>query len=127
MTPQHAIFRQLFAECKSISIDTYDYLPDFDSKYPFIYVGEAINTTVVNNDLMGQVAQTIHIYAERTQRKRLDQLITQLFNIVSNLREVYEYNVSIRGIQQQIISDNSTNKILLHGIIEISYFYTKKG
>ena len=50
MTPSRAVFRQLFHEA-SKNMDTYDYLPDADAKYPFCFVEYGTNDDQSNSDL----------------------------------------------------------------------------
>lgn len=57
MTPNHDLFRKIFA-ISDARVDTYDYLPEADTKYPFVYVGENNGSDTPNNDLIGTARQT---------------------------------------------------------------------
>ena len=50
MTPTNAIFNQLYIISEQI-MDTYDYLPDAEARYPFCYVGNPDNIQPRNERL----------------------------------------------------------------------------
>lgn len=77
MNPQEAIFRELFESCRSIA-PTFDYLPESNDKLPFIYLGESSNTKRANDDLIGWVRQTVHIYGKRIDRKKVNDFIAKI-------------------------------------------------
>ena len=54
MTPTNAIFNQLYILSEQI-MDTYDYLPDAEARYPFCFVDNPYNTQREMNDLTGRV------------------------------------------------------------------------
>ena len=60
MTPNHALFRRLFA-ISNIRVATCDFLPDAKSAYPFVYIGENNGTESPNKDLLGRIRQTVHL------------------------------------------------------------------
>lgn len=126
MTPTHNIFRQIFATCSAIG-DTYDYLPDAQAKYPFIYIGEQSNTDNSRSDLMGSITQTIHIYGLRTERKKIMELETKLHDSLIKMRNAFEYNVNMTGYSTQLINDNTDVQPLLHVVVDVSFMYTRKG
>ena len=81
MTPNHDLFRKLFA-LPNLRVDTYDYLPDADTQYPFVYIGEYNGSDTPNNDLYGTVRQTVHIYGTRKNRSKIDNISAYLENTV---------------------------------------------
>ena len=94
MTPNHAIFRLVFAEGLKVTDRTFDYLPDAGTQYPFIYVGESSNANETNFDLFGNATQTIHIYATRMQRAELDNLTSLLLNALRGSCGAYDYAIN---------------------------------
>lgn len=127
MTPSHAVFRTVFKNGLQTTERTFDYLPDAETQYPFIFVGENSNVDEPNADLIGEVTQTIHIYATRTQRSELDNLASRLLNLLKTSRSAYEYSIMYQSHNQQDISDNTDVVPLIHRVIDIKYFYNKKG
>lgn len=127
MTPNHAVFRHVFAESLKVTGRTFDYLPDAGTQYPFIYIGESDGSDEVNFDLLGNVTQTVHIYATRTQRAELDNLTSLLLNSLRASRMAFEYAISYQSCNQQDTPDNTDVQPLIHRILDISFFYNKKG
>lgn len=126
MTPTHAIFRQSFLVCQSVTNNTFDFLPDAQTKYPFVYVGEQQDLPTENFDMFGECTQTIHIYALRTQRGEIDKLSSSILNGLRKQNMAFDYNVSFKNHNYQIIPDNTDVQPLLHAIIDIRFSYVKK-
>lgn len=125
MTPNHDLFRKIFA-ISDARVDTYDYLPDADAKYPFVYIGENNGSDMPNNDLIGTARQTVHIYGIRAQRAKIDNISAYLENVLKHLKEGYEYNFNHRNTEKQVIADNTDVQPLLHIVLDLTYNYTKK-
>ena len=125
MTPQRALFRKLYIECSQL-LSTYDFLDKEEIPYPFAYIGEAIGRDYPNNDLYGEVTQTVHIYAERSQTSIVDTKIIQLHNALSQMTEAFDYNVKLQDLQFNIIPDNTGVQPLQHVVVECLFTYTKK-
>lgn len=125
MTPQRALFRKLYIECNKL-LSTYDFLEKNEVPYPFAYIGESIGRDYQNNDLYGELTQTIHIYAERHQSSVIDTKISQLRNALSQMTEAFDYNVRLQDFQFSIIPDNTGVQPLQHVVVECLFTYTKK-
>ncbi|HET1389602.1 TPA: hypothetical protein VQO40_000101 [Streptococcus pneumoniae] len=125
MTPNHAIFRLVFAEGLKVTDRTFDYLPDAGTQYPFIYVGESSNANETNFDLFGNATQKIHIYATRRQRAELDNLTSLLLNALRGSCGAYDYAINFVSCNQQDAPDNTDVQPLIHRVLDISFFYNK--
>lgn len=125
MTPNHELFRLIYqmAEGKA---PTFDFLPEAGTQYPFIYIGENNALESPNNDLWGEVGQTVHIYAERTQRGILDDITAYLETNVKNISGKWEYHLQHKQTTKQIIPDNTDVRPLLHVVLDVFFTYTKK-
>src|SRR5574344_2691757 len=126
MTPTHNLFRQMYGIAKTIG-DTYDYLPNAQAKYPFIYIGEQSNTDNSHSDLIGNINQTIHIYGLRTESKLIMELETKLHDALIKMREAYGYHVSMTAYSTQLLNDNTDVQPLLHVVMDVNFMYTRKG
>lgn len=127
MTPNNAIFRQVFKECLVVTKDTYDYLPDASAKYPFVYIGEYSNTPNNNSELMGSARQTVHVYGDLKHRSTIDNIVSEVHDRLLFLSSAFNYNVSVERINEQTFSDNSSTIPLLHTVLDVYLTYTKKG
>src|SRR5699024_1148716 len=116
MTPQRALFRKLYIECSQL-LSTYDFLEKKEIPYPFAYIGESIGRDYQNNDLYGELTQTIHIYAERSQTSIVDTKIIQLHNALSQMTEAFYYNVRLQDLQFTNIPDNTGIQPLQHVVV----------
>ena len=125
MTPQRALFRKLYIECSQL-LSTYDFLEKQEVPYPFAYIGESIGRDYQNNDLYGELTQTIHIYAERHQSSVIDTKISQLHNALSQMTEAFNYNVRLQDLQITVIPDNTSETPLQHVVADCLFTYTKK-
>ena len=127
MTPNHAIFRHVFGQALKVTDRTFDYLPDAGTQYPFIYVAESSNADETNVDLFGNAAQTVHIYATRTQRAELDNLTSLFLNALRSSRGAYDYAINFVSCNQQDAPDNTDVQPLIHRVLDISFSYNQKG
>lgn len=125
MTPNHDLFRKIFA-ISDARVDTYDYLPEADAKYPFVYVGENNGSDTPNNDLIGTARQTVHIYGIRADRAKIDNISVYLENVLKHLKDGDEYNFNHRNTEKQVIADNTDVQPLLHIVLDFTFNYTKK-
>lgn len=125
MTPNHELFRLIYQMAEARE-KTFDFLPEAGTKYPFIYIGENTAQEAQNNDLWGTVGQTVHIYATREQRAYLDDISAYLETLVKNISGKWEYNLQHTNTNKQIIPDNTDVQPLLHGVLDVSFTYTKK-
>lgn len=125
MTPNHDLFRKIFG-ISDARVDTYDYLPGADTKYPFVYIGENNGSDTPNNDLIGTARQTVHIYGIRADRAKIDNISAYLENVLKHLKDGYEYNFNHRNTEKQVIADNTDVQPLLHIVLDFTFYYTKK-
>nr|DAK18438.1 MAG TPA: hypothetical protein [Caudoviricetes sp.] len=125
MTPNHDLFRKIFAIIDA-RVDTYDYLPDADASYPFVYIGEYNGSDTPNNDLYGSVRQTVHIYGTRKNRSKIDNISAYLESVLKHLKDGHEYNFNHRNTEKQVIADNTDVQPLLHIVLDFTFNYTKK-
>ena len=125
MTPNHALFRRIFAVSKP-RVDTYDYLPDVKSRYPFVYIGENNGSEMPNNDLLGSVRQTVHLYGLRTDRANLDDISAYLETEAKRVHDGYDYHLLHSSTSKQTIPDNTDVQPLLHIVLDFTFTYTKK-
>lgn len=125
MTPNHDLFRSLFSLC-NVRVDTYDYLPDAETKYPFAFLGESNGSDIPNNDVLGMVRQTIHLYGLREHRARLDKISANLEGAVKLLKDGYEHKLAHLSTSKQVIPDNTDVQPLIHIVLDVTFNYTKK-
>lgn len=99
-------------------------MPPEGTAYPFIYVGESqsLSDSLVKGMIFGQTSISVHVWHDAI-RKRGD-LSTIMFNIKRIARSITQtsgHGWCLSGIDEQILTDLSTNEPLLHGVLSFTY------
>ena len=118
MTPSRAVFRQLFYET-SKNMDTYDYLPDADAKYPFCFVDYGTNDDQSNSDLMGSVAINVHWFGTRNQAKQIDTATAKLHDQLLRINSFLPYHMHMSRWRDRPMPESPDAPGILHFIAEI--------
>lgn len=124
MTPSNAIFREVMRVCRGV-VSTYDYLPDGNTEYPFIFVGSVSNEDENNSDLIGEANIDVDIYGLRTDRNVLDEIQRLLHNEFRALSDAYGYSLRVVRIITDVRPDNTDRQPLLRVMLRLTINYTK--
>ena len=122
MSPQQEIFTAIRGICTKLGYTVYDYLPPDGVAYPFVFVGEQYSNDQANKSaVFGTVNQTVHIYHDDYKKRgttttMMDAIKTE----VRKLKSTPHFHVRVRSVDDQILTDNTTDTPLLHGVIEIA-------
>lgn len=123
-SPQQQIYDAVFLKSFNLTVNTHLFLPDGSAAYPFVYVGEQSDQDRANkSSVAGNVQQTLHIYGTVKQRREVTTLINNLKTELRNINKTENFRVTVRGIDSQLILDNSTPTNLLHGIVEVEFSF----
>lgn len=125
--PQQELFTRLKLNIQELGYDVYDGgLPPDGTPYPFIYLGDCQqDDTMLKNAICGSVYQTIHIWSNNPHnRGTVSSMLSAVKNICRQIEHTDNYSWLITNINQRIVADNTTNKPLLHGILEVDYKYS---
>ena len=125
--PQQELFTRLKLNIQELGYDVYDGgLPPDGTPYPFIYLGDCQqDDTMLKNAICGKVYQTIHIWSNNPHnRGTVSSMLSAVKNISRQIAHTDNYSWLITHITQRIVADNTTNKPLLHGILEVDYKYS---
>lgn len=127
MIPNHEAFRYCYAMCLTVDSNVYDYLPDGQARYPFIYVGENHKPLgeIVKDESVGEVRQNIHLFGTVKQRSKLNQLATHIHNQLKLNSGLGTYHFRPKEITFETINDNSTSQPLIHIVISVLFNYSK--
>ena len=125
--PQQEIFTQvkLNAEAKGYSVHD-GFLPPEDAPYPFIYLGDCGQTdTDCKNAIYGRVHLTIHFWHNNPrQRGTVSDMISVVKGICRNITKTAHYKWEARGVNTRIFPDNTTKSPLLHGVLEVDFYFS---
>ena len=123
MTPSRAVFRQIFHEADK-NMDTYDYLPDADTKYPFCFVEYGTNDDQSNSDLMGNVSIDVHWFGTRNQAKQIDTATVKLHDQLLKINSFLPYHMHMSGWRDRPMPESPDAPGILHFVAEIQITYT---
>ena len=121
MDPQQELFIALKLGIEKLSYAVYDgALPPADTPYPFVYLGDfRQNDTVYKNAVSGTVYPVIHVWhININQRGTVSKMLLNIKAVLYGLKRTNNYSWLIKNVNTQIISDDTTNTPLLHGVIE---------
>lgn len=121
LDPQQELFIALKLEIEKLSYAVYDgALPPADTPYPFVYLGDfRQNDTVYKNAVSGTVYPVIHVWHNNIkQRGTVSKMLLNIKAVLYGLKRTNNYSWLIKNVNTQIISDDTTNTPLLHGVIE---------
>lgn len=127
MTPYHAVYRGVTVLCEGIGNVTDVVDGDLTSieKEPLIYIGESNVEESGSGDLYGSVSQTIHIYGHMRDRKKTDETFVKIRDGLIGGIEEYSYRLTLPRVSFRVLQDTSTEKKLLHYILEYRVNYSK--
>lgn len=125
--PQQEIFTQLKLEAEQRGYDVYDgFLPPEDTPYPFVYLGDNQEAdTDCKNGTYGRVHLVIHVWHNNPrQRGRVSDMISVIKAICKNITKTAHYSWDARGLSSMIFPDNTTKTPLLHGVVEVDFYFS---
>lgn len=102
------------------------FLPPEDTLYPFYYLGDNEQTdTQYKNATAGNVLQTIHIWHDNPkQRGTVSSMLLFAKTVCRNISKTANFSWTVRNISQRIIPDNTTKTPLIHGVLEVEFYFS---
>lgn len=127
MDPQQELFTELLLKIKALGYDIYDgFLPPDGTPYPFVYLGDCQLVDDANKSaVFGNVYQTIHVWSNTPKnRGTVSQMLLNIKQICRQLEHTNNFAWSLRNVNQRIIPDNTTKEPLLHGVLDVEFFFS---
>lgn len=121
-TPQLRIWIDVRKICVALyGASVYEYLPPDNTNYPFVHLKSQFKQDLdVHKDFLnGRTQVIVDVWHNDTDFR--GTVATMMGNIETSVRVKYKRN--LLEANTQIITDNSTGKELLHGIIEFNIKY----
>ncbi|MGX2944219.1 hypothetical protein [Enterococcus alishanensis] len=125
--PDQELYDEVFKICKTLGYDTYGYLPDDGTKYPFVFIGESFELPIATKfALFGTIQLNIHIYGLQKKRKEVSDIKGNILFELRKFRKSNNFNwkISNNQTQPQMLQDTTTNTALWHCVIplEMQFF-----
>jgi hypothetical protein len=125
--PQQELFTAVRLGLMASGAGIYDtFLPPENTPYPFYYLGDNQQTdTQYKNATAGNVLQTIHIWHnDPKQRGTVSSMLLYAKAVCRNISKTAHYSWTVRNITQRIIPDNTTKTPLIHGVLEVEFYFS---
>lgn len=122
--PYNEIFQTVIELSRKKGYDTFDYLPDENQSYPFVFVGNQQNTDIqTKGRTLGTTHIQIDVYAEFNHRSEVLDIMDDLQATVINYQHTDNFKYQVTNTSQQMIADQSTDIPLWHGVLELDIQY----
>lgn len=126
MDPQQELFTELLVQLRKKGYDVYDtFLPPKDTPYPFIFIADNQQVDAPNKTaVFGNVYQTIHVWHNNPkQRGMVSEMLLNIKQVCYSLKHTANFTWNVRNIEQRILSDTTTTQPLLHGILNVEFYF----
>lgn len=127
MDPQQEIFTRIKRDLERFGYDVYDgILPPEGAPYPFVYLGDTTSDDrLTKTQINGVVYQTIHVWSNTPKnRGTVSEMLSEIKRLCRIISETHNFSWSVRNVSQRIIPDNTTGTPLLHGVLEIEFYFS---
>lgn len=127
MDPQQEIFTRIKRDLERFGYDVYDgILPPEGTPYPFVYLGDTTSDDrLTKTQINGVVYQTIHVWSNTPKnRGTVSEMLSEIKRLCRIISETHNFSWSVRNVSQRIIPDNTTGTPLLHGVLEIEFYFS---
>lgn len=124
--PYAEIFDTILELSNAQGYPTFDYLPDDNQNYPFVFIGTQQNVDQYTKDrTLGQTHVQIDVYGDayNKQREQVADMLEMLLTAISEHGETEHFGYSVTHSESQLLSDTSTDIPLWHGVLELDIKY----
>lgn len=120
---EQEIYDLIFKKIRDMGYDCYPFLPDEKAPYPFVVVGEtSLNPKPTKSFSLGEVSVVVHVWARKDSRKECAKIMDDVFKDIRIFRSPHVR--TLLDCSRRILADNSTNDVLRHGVLDLTYkFY----
>lgn len=121
--PDQQIHDELIKRATTLGLPAYPFLPPDGTPYPFMVVSYTqIIPQPTKTYLIGAVSAQVDVWGKIDDRKLVSDWIGQLMHAFSAIRQIEGTRWSMDlSSPTQIIKDNSTQELLYHGILDLTF------
>lgn len=127
MDAEQELFIALKLGIESIGYAIYDgALPPDGTPYPFVYMGDFRQSEKNHkNAVTGIVYPMIHVWHNNVkQRGTVSKMLLDIKTVCRKINRTSNYAWLFRNVNSRIITDNTTNTPLLHGVVEVEGLFS---
>lgn len=125
--PQQELFTALKLGFEALGYSVYDgFLPPDGTPYPFVYLGDFQQSDNANKSaVFGSVNATIHVWSDTPKnRGTVSGMLLKIKQACRKIERTANFGWSVRGVNQQMFADTTTNTPLLHGVVEVEFIFS---
>lgn len=125
--PQQELFTYLKLNIAAKGYDVYDgFLPPKNTPYPFVYLGKfSQSDSESKTELYGTVYATIHVWSNTPEnRGTVSKMLSDIKAICRSIGQTKNFSWFVFSMNQDILSDSTTNSPLLHGFLEVGFKFS---
>lgn len=124
VTPYDELFDKAFEVSESLGFSTYDYLPQDEVAYPFVFIGEQFNEDqLTKGRMVGESNIIVHIFHDHLHRRELNAAMARLRVALLNIRETEHFSWNPAGSNSNTVGDGSPANPTFHGFLDITYTF----
>ena len=125
MDPQQELFTDLLVRLKNLGYDVYDgSMPPESTSYPFVYMADSqlVDDRRYKDAVFGNVFQTVHVW-HNNPRKRgtVSAMLLAIKDEANKIEYTNRFYWELRNVTQRILTDDSTDRTLLHAVLELEF------
>lgn len=130
MDPQQELFSALLVKLRKYGKEkgygVYDgNLPPDGTPYPFIYLAETTQGDIqTKSKLNGMVNQSIDIWSDNPRKRgTVSGILADIKMMCRETESTKHFSWQVRNINQNILPDDTTKQPLLHGKLQIDFYF----
>ena len=126
MTATQELYDTLYQNLE-VKYSVYEALPQEEVDYPFIVLGQIQQVNSNYKTAIGKTLNiTIDVWSDSESRFSVDQIMNDIDEISTIGSKNYYFLKRINESDSQILHDNSTEKDLVHGILNLAFTIERK-
>lgn len=121
--PYTELYEGVFTAIERTGYETYDYLPNYDAAYPFVFLGEQTSKDKhTKTRTLGTTSIIIHVFDHDDKRREMNRLLATIRKIVHDIRKTEHFSWSVTSSDTYVLYENTTNfgNKLAHGILNLT-------
>lgn len=129
--PQQELFSRVLVDLRELfekqGIKVYDgALPPEGTDYPFVYMGDFRQDDTANKSaVFGTVYATVHVWHCNPQKRgTVSKMLMEIIYACRDIDKTDNRKWHVSGMNNRIITDNTTKTPLLHGIVEATFRFS---
>lgn len=124
--------QEIFTLVKQMLESTFDksnvydgFMPDENTPYPFVYLADVFQVDDANKSaIFGKITLTVHVWHNNPQKRgTVSDMMLKVKRNAQKIKGKY-YAWDYRNATQRIIHDNTTSQPLLHGVVELQFYFS---